>query len=158
MMLLRLCAALALGLLGLIGWQLAPLEPSIVALQMAFTPLRFGEIVHAWPAEHLLLYRQHFALDFVLLLAYAAFGFLLATRTRVFDTLGGVGASVARWCLPLAAVFDATENLLHLWLTEVPRFGVPMVYAAAGCCSLLKWLLLLGFGCLAACALARPRG
>ncbi len=156
MFLLWSCAALALVLFVGITWALAPLDPGILALQMAFTPQRFGEVIHAWPAHHLQLYRQHFVADFVLLLAYAAWGYLLATRTRAFGSLGPVGARFARWCLPLAAVFDALENLLHLWLTEVPRFDVPLVYAVSGSCSLLKWLWMLGFGCLLAYALAKP--
>ena len=155
MLLLWSCAALALTLFGGIAWALAPLDPGILALQMAFTPLRFGEVIHAWPANHLLLYRQHFVADFVLLLAYAALGYLLATRTRAFGAVGQMGKRLARWSLPLAAVFDALENLLHLWLTEVPRFGVPLAYAVSGSCSLLKWLWLLGFGCLLAYALVK---
>ena len=149
------CAALALALLAGIAWWLAPLEPGILALQMAFTPLRFGEVIHAWPAEHLLRYRQHLLPDFVLLLTYATLGYLLARRTRLFAPLGPRATHIATWCWPLAAVFDAAENALHYWLTEVPRFDVPMVYAVSGSCSLLKWLLLLAFGALVALALAR---
>jgi len=146
-------AALAL-LLGLAGYLWA-LKPGIVQLQLAFTPRAFGEIVHAWSPQQLARYRIHLFVDGLLLLSYGAFGYLLVVRTRLFAGAAPWVARLARWVLPLAAVFDATENVLHLWLTQAPRFGVPVVYAVSAGASSIKWLLLFSFGGLVVYALAR---
>lgn len=138
-----------------LSWYLAPLNPGVLALQFAFTPRTFGVIIHLWPAEHLARYRSHLPLDSLLLVAYGSFGYLLATRTKLFATTGPVIRSSATWMLPLAAACDATENALHWWLTEVPRFGVPVPYAAAATAATLKWALVFGFAMLTAYALLR---
>lgn len=155
MFLVWLTGFCALGLIAGLGWYLAPLEPNILVLQFAFTPRAFGEVIHAWPAGHLFRFRAHFPFDYVLLLSYGAFGYLLATRTQVLASLLPPLRRWARWTLPLAAVFDATENVLHLWLTEVPRFGVPLPYLLAATCASAKWLLLLAYALAVAVALAR---
>jgi hypothetical protein len=138
-----------------IACYLAPLQPNIIALQFAHTPAAFAAVIHSWPAEHLARYRSQLVVDFGLLSSYAAFGYLCATRTRVLAGLSTPLRNAARWTLPLAAVFDASENALHLWLTEVPRFGHEAVYLVAASCSAAKWALLLAFGALVALSLLR---
>lgn len=139
---------------GIAGY-LAPLQPNIIVLQFAHTPAAFAAVIHSWPAEHLARYRTQLVVDFGLLFSYGVFGYLCATRTQVLAGLWTRLRSAARWALPLAALFDATENLLHLWLTEVPRFGHPAVYVVAASCSTAKWALLLIFGGLVALSLMR---
>jgi hypothetical protein len=141
---------------GLALW-LAPLEPGIVQLQFAATPRAFAVIVHAWGPEGLARYRAHFAADFALLGCYAVFGSRLARRTALFAGLPMRGRRVAAWALPAAALADAAENTLHLWLTAAPRFGPAWPYALAAACAAAKWLLLIGFAALLAWALARPQ-
>ena len=128
-----------------IAWYLAPLNPSILTLQLAATPKSFGAVVHTWPAEHLARYRNHLPVDCLLLLAYGTLGYQLATRTSVFAALGRSARQAATWALPLAGLFDAVENALHWWLTEVPRFGVPDAYAVAAFAASAKWLLIFAF-------------
>lgn len=147
----------ALGLFAGMAWYLAPLEPGLVALQFAFAPKVFGEIIHFWSEEQLLRFRMHFVADFAFLLAYGLFGYLLATRTRVFHSLPSPLRRLAAWMLPAAALFDATENVLHLWLTEMPRFGVQLPYLAAATCAAIKWLLLLAFTLVLLAAIARSK-
>ncbi|WP_068634962.1 hypothetical protein [Thauera butanivorans] len=154
----RASGLLALVLCGLTAWLVAPLEPGVLTLQFAWTPRGFGEIMHVWPPEHLARYRAHLPLDGMLLLAYGIFGWLLATRTRLFAPLPRVARVVMPFVLPLAAAFDAVENGLHWWLTEVPRFGVPSIYLISTTCSVLKWLLLILFGMLVLWALAFKDG
>ena len=89
MFLVWLTGLSAIGLIAGLGWYLAPLEPDVLVLQFAFTPRAFGEVIHAWPAEHLSRFRAHLAADCALLLSYGAFGFLLATRTPVLAALPG---------------------------------------------------------------------
>ena len=132
-------------------WMVAGLQPGATVLQFAWTPRGFGEIVHVWPPEDLARYRRHLPVDCLLLLAYGSFGWLLATRTALFASLPGR----ARFVLPLAAVFDAVENALHAWLTEMPRFGMHGLYLLSTTCSALKWALLFGFAALVLWALAR---
>lgn len=144
-------AALAL-LLGL-GIFLAPLEPNIVALQLSFSPSAFGAIVHAWGEGGLARYRTHLPWDYLLLLNYGLFGWLLATRTAVLAPYPTWARRMAAWLMPLASAFDAIENALHGWLTQAPRFGLEPIYAASGTVSLLKWLLLMAFAVAVAHAL-----
>jgi hypothetical protein len=131
-----------------IGWWLAPLDPGALALQMGFTGRAFGRVVHAWTIDELARYRAHLAPDTALLLAYGAWGRLLATRCRCFAVLSPGWRRAARWWMPAAAVCDAVENGLHAWLTAVPRLGVTLPYAATALASAMKWLLLLSFALL----------
>lgn len=155
---MRLLAGLGIAIVALFGglaWYLRALEPNVLALQFAFTPRDFGAIIHVWSPEQLARYRAHLPVDGLLLLAYGTWGYLLATRTALLVRLGHCSRRAAAWALPLAALCDATENILHAWLTEVPRFGVPLPYALAAGASSLKWALLLGFGLLVLTAVAR---
>lgn len=136
-------------------WMTAGLQPGVTVLQFAWTPRGFGEIVHVWSPGDLARYRLHLPVDSLLLLAYGSFGWLLATRTALFASLPGRVRVAARFVLPLAAVFDAVENALHAWLTEMPRFGMHGLYLLSTTCSALKWALLFGFAALVLWALAR---
>ena len=154
-MLVWLTGLASMALLGGLAWYLSPLQPGVVALQLAFTPRAFGRIVHGWSSEHLQRYLVHLPVDGLLLVCYGAFGYLLATRTALFRRTSLRVQQGARWLLPLAALFDAVENLMHAWLASAPRFGVPWAYAASATSSSLKWLLLLAFAALVIQALAR---
>jgi hypothetical protein len=156
-MLLWLAGLAALGLFVALACMLAPLRPSILALQFAFTPSAFARVVHAWPDAQLQRYLEHLRWDYLLLSCYAAFGWLLATRSRLFDAQRPALRRAAKWLLPAAAGFDALENALHGWLAAAPRFGVGWLYALSATSSSLKWLLLLAFGALVARALAGTR-
>jgi hypothetical protein len=155
MRLVWLSGTLALLLLGGLAWYLEPLEPGVFALQLAFTPRAFGDIIHLWSAENLARYRIHLLMDFGLILAYSVFGYSLASRVRMFASRSRFWSWFARWCLPCAGALDVVENVLHGWLTEVPRFDVPLVYTVSASCSLAKWLLLAAFALLVAYAAAR---
>jgi hypothetical protein len=138
-----------------IALYLAPLQPGVLALQLASSPRSFAAVVHAWPPEHLQRFRLHLPADFVLLGCYGAFGHLVATRTALFSRCTQGVRQAAALALPVAAAFDAAENALHWWLTEIPRFGVAPAYFIAASCAAMKWLLLLGFALAALLALAR---
>jgi hypothetical protein len=152
-----LSGLIAAVLFACLAWYLAPLKPGVVALQFAFTPKAFGEIVHTWSAGGIAHYRRHLPFDCLLLVAYGAFGYLLATRTNILAGTGRFLRMAATWSLPLAATADAAENALHWWLTAEPRFGVPAVYALAAGSSAAKWLLIAGFGLAVAYAGTRTR-
>jgi hypothetical protein len=141
---------LALALLAGLAVYLSPLKPGVVALQFAFTPAAFGEIISLWSTDDLLRYRRHLPVDFLLLAAYGAFGYLLVTRTSTFGSSGQSLRRLATWLLPLAALFDAAENVLHGWLIEGPHMEVSFAYAASTGFSALKWAMIAGFGLLLA--------
>lgn len=145
----------ALGLFAALLVALAPLEPGVLALQMAHTPRRFGAVVHQWSPAQLARYRAHLPFDGLLLLLYGSFGWLLAAHTRVLASLPPWLQRLAVPWLPAAALCDAIENLLHGWLTEAPRLGVAALYPLSTGCSLLKWFLLAGFALLVVAALWR---
>lgn len=147
--------ALAAVLFVGVSVHLWPLRPGVVALQFAWQPQAFGGIIHFWSEADLARYRSHLPVDMATLLAYGAFGWLLAGRTRFFEALAPAGRTFARYCLPLAALFDAAENGFHWWLTAMPRFDAPLTYLASTTCSTLKWCLLIGFGVTVLRALAR---
>lgn len=145
MRLVWLCGIAAFLLLVGVAWYLAPLDPNFLALQFAFTPRAFAAVVHRWSPDELARYRAHLPADFVLLGCYGSFGYLLVSRSALFAQYRPGARLAARWTLPLAAAFDATENVLHWWLTEVPRFGIASPYFLAATSASLKWLLLVGF-------------
>ena len=100
------------------------------------------------------MYRRFLLVDYAVLLAYGAFGWLLATRTRLFASLSSGAQRLARLCLPLAAALDALENAFHGWLTEMPRFDADLIYQLSALCAALKWGLILGLGVLLLWAVA----
>ena len=145
----------ALALFAWLAWYLAPLAPGALALQLTWSPRAFGEIIHFWSEAELARYRSHLPVDYALLIAYGAFGYLVATRTGIFAARGAVTRRIAAWLLPAAALLDAVENALHWWLTEVPRFGIPLAYATSASCAWGKWLLIIAFLLMCAWAAAR---
>ncbi len=153
------CALLFVGL----GVFLAPLHPSVVALQFTFTPEAFAAVLQTWGPEGVVRFRQHLMLDGLLLLSYGAAGYLAAGRTQLFAPLTN-RVPLAFWALllPIAAAFDAGENLLHWWLTGARAITgtatLPsLTYLAAGVCASIKWLGIAGYtaGALAAKAVSR---
>ena len=146
-------ATLTLGVA--LALYLCPLQPGVLALQFAATPRAFALVVHAWGETGLARYRAHLPWDFVLLASYAAFGWLLARHGGLFGALPPPLRALAAAALPLAAAFDAGENLLHLWLTAAPRFGLAWLYALSAAVATLKWVFVLAFAALVCTALLR---
>lgn len=155
---MRLLVGLGFATMGLfagLAWYLAPLEPSILALQFAFAPRTFGAVIHAWSPEYLARYRAHLPVDGLLLLVYGVWGYSFAIRGRLFVSVGAAMRRAAAWALPAAAAFDAVEDGLHWWLTAEPRFGVPLPYALAATAASCKWILIVAFLGLVVYALTR---
>ena len=108
-----------LSLLLLLGLTvfLLPLQPTIVALQLAFSPASFQAVLRAWQPQGVALFRAHLLPDTVFLLCYGVFGYLLATRTTVFCRFDARLQRALPWLMPVAAGADAFENILHWILT-----------------------------------------
>ena len=143
---LKVVAVACVLLLLSLGVYLAPLQPGVVALQLTWTPESFAAVLQAWGPEGIPRFRRHLPVDGLLLLSYGAMGYLAVARTRFFEPLSTRFATRhVAWLLPLAAVCDAAENLLHWYLTSEAvlshTVGVSAAwYAVAGCCAAGKWL------------------
>ena len=147
--------ALGMAIVGLfmgLGWYLQPLQPSIVALQFTFSPGAFQAVLDAWGPQGMQRFRTHLGFDGALLLCYGAFGYLLVVRGPWFGGFSTLARRHVAILMPLAALFDAVENLLHGHLTSETLVTASVVYGAAGGAASAKWLCLLLFALLCAVA------
>ncbi|WP_138515646.1 hypothetical protein [Rhodoferax bucti] len=138
---------------------LAPLQPSVVALQFTFTPDAFARVLQSWGPEGVQLFRRHLPIDGLLLLSYGAVGYLAVVRTCFFGPLTiRLPVRGLALLLPVAAAFDAAENLLHWTLTGADAGVTPAStgwYLAAGLCASLKWAGIAAFAFAAVIAWVR---
>lgn len=132
----------SLVLLVGLGVYLAPLEPSLVALQLTFDPVAFQRVLAAWRPDGVARFRAHLPLDCVLLLCYGYFGYLLACKTRVFGPLLPTARRWLVWAMPGAAVCDVLENALHGYLTSGALHAPALAYLGAGISASLKFVLI----------------
>jgi hypothetical protein len=146
----------ALALFAGISLYLLPLEPNLLALQFSFTPNGFQAVIAQWQGDGLQRFQWHFWADFALLLCYGLWGYRLISSGAIARQLPPPWRSRAIWLLPLAAVSDAQENLLQLYLLQQPAAPAAL-YALAGMAALLKWLLLGSFALLLVWAWSRQR-
>ena len=100
---------------------------------------------------------MHLVIDDVLLLCYGAFGYLLVQRSAWFGSFSPSTQRRVAALMPLAAVCDAVENLLHGYLTGEGIAAAPAVYGAAGVAASAKWLCLLLFVLLCAVVTGKRR-
>ena len=125
---------------------LSPLQPNIVALQFAFNAEAFRTILGQWGPEGVALFRPHLPVDVVLLVAYGTFGYLLTTRTRVFAEYTSLWRLRVAVLMPVAAVADAAEDLLHWYLTGGHLGGAGLLVPIASAYSALKFAGIAFFG------------
>lgn len=149
------CVLLLLGL----GVYLAPLQPGVVALQFTFTPDAFACVLESWGPEGVQRFRHHLPIDGLLLLSYGAAGYLALLRTCFFAPLKTwLSMRGFALLLPVAAAFDAAENLMHWALTGADAGVTPASagwYLAAGLCASLKWAGIAAFAFAAVIARVR---
>jgi hypothetical protein len=143
--LLRFTGIGALLLFAQMGFLLRGLSPNIMALQLCFSPEAFRHVLEAWSLAGLDAYRRHFPYDFVFLVCYGCFGYLLATGPGVLAQVLSRYSRQARWILPIAAGFDFCENVAHLAMLSMNAVMTPAMVALSGTFSLLKWVLIIGF-------------
>lgn len=125
---------------------LLPLQPNIIALQFAGSATAFAAILNQWGPEGVALFRSHLPLDGVLLILYGAFGYLLTARTQVFTACSPVRRLQLSLLMPVAALADAGENLLHWHLTSGPVDGATWLVPLATTCSAIKFAGIVLFG------------
>ena len=156
---LKLAAVVSALCFGGLAVYLAPLQPGVVALQFTFTPDAFARVLQSWGPESVQQFRHHLPIDGLLLLSYGAAGYLAVVRTCFFNPLTPwLSMRGLALLLPVAAAFDAAENLLHWVLTRADALVTPASagwYLAAGLCASLKWAGMVA--CAFAAVIARVR-
>lgn len=132
---------------------LGPLEPSIFALQLAFTPEAFAAVLAQWGEAGIARYRGHFAFDLLHPFIYAAFGLAWVRRSGLFLSPAWIGTPLAR-ALPIAGACDLVENALHWVMIDMKSAPLPSMTFASATASSVKWGLAAVFSCAMAAALA----
>lgn len=135
----------AAALFAGIAIYLLPLEPSVASLQFTFSESAFMAVLHSWQADGIARFRAHFVADYAMLVCYGAFGYTFARRTLLFGSSSHGRKRLLSWLLPLAALMDAIENALHLYLISAASHATVALFPAAGVVATLKWLLLGAF-------------
>lgn len=137
------------------AYYLRDLQPPLVAAQLTFSRDAFEAVLSTWSAEGIRRFSQHFGADYVFLVAYGAFGWLLGRRLAVRNA---PGAQVLPWLLPVAGVLDFVENVLHQIFVGMRPLGThEVLYFVAGGSALFKFVLVLAFALLAVHAWRRNR-
>jgi hypothetical protein len=143
------------ALLGIgLGVYTRHLRPSIFRAQLTFSEAAFRRTVAQWQPEWQAVFATHFKADYLFLVSYAGFGYfggqhLLADASPLPMPL----AILLLWALPLAAAFDAVENLFHQRFISSEPGSVPSTwFAISGVAAAVKWLLIVVFVVLAVVA------
>ena len=146
----RLLATVTALLFVAMALYTSPLEPSIPALQFTFTEAAFKALLEQWQPADITRFKYHFAIEFPFVLCYGLLGFMIATRTRLFQPFPYSARSLLAWSLPGAAAADAIENLLHWHLVLGHGPFASWLYLVAGIIASSKWLFIAIFiGCAA---------
>lgn len=117
----------------------SPLNPSVPALQFTYSEAAFKAITETWGEAGVDRFKGHFLIDFPFLLCYGLLGYWIVTRTEIFSRLPQPIRTALAWCLPLAALADAVENVLHWHLLSSPGpFGASL-YFTTGAVATIKW-------------------
>jgi hypothetical protein len=143
--------SLAIAMLVGIGIYLAPLKPNILCLQFAISESQFHAVLSKWKPAGVALYENHFPADFLFIAFYATFGYCYARERTSALRSRPLLLPMIKWALPLAAVADVAEDLLHILLLSSVLENFPMVYLMSGISASLKWLgiiiFIVGFFC-----------
>lgn len=153
-----LLGLIAAALFVSIALYLQPLKPNVISLQFTFSESAFLAVLHGWQAEGVARFRAHFVADYALLVCYGAFGYTFARRARVFSSCPSGRKRLLTWALPLAALADAIENVLHLYLSSAASQAAAALFPAAGVAATFKWLLLGMFAAVAVLSLGKRTG
>lgn len=129
---------------AMVAWTW-PLDPGIPALQMTFTEGGFRRVLAQWSSADLERFRLHFLIDYPFLFCYGLLGFKLSTRTKVFARWPRRHRAMLTLALPVAAMADIVENLIHLGLLNASATAPGAIYLVAGIASTIKWSLVVVF-------------
>ena len=147
--LLRLLSATTASLFLAMAIQAAPFEPPIPAIHFTFSESSFRAILAQWKSEGIERLNQHFVIDFLFLISYGTFGYVYARQTGLSSRAKIFIASSFPWMLPVAALLDAAENVLHLYFIRSLDAAPQVLYPIAGVVATSKWLLIATFAVIA---------
>ena len=120
---------------------LGPLDPSIFALQLAFTPEQFWQVIEKWGTNGVSRYQSHFIYDFIHPFIYAALGYVWVRYTTLFLAMSNGANKFFAAALPVAGLCDLVENSIHVYLlSHGSGFGGNLVLVS-GTASSIKWAL-----------------
>lgn len=134
---LRFARMLAIVVFVGIAVYLAPLDPCILKLQFAFDEETFRDILTQWQTEGIARYQSHIPADFLFLFLYGLAGYWFGRECSGKER---EPALLLTWSLPLAAMADAVEDVLHLILTAENTTAMPELYFLSGSAASFKWL------------------
>lgn len=134
----------SIALMLALAVHLRTVKPRIHKAQVTFSESGFRDIVRQWSPDQLAKVRSHFPLDYAFLVAYGGFGLSLATALLHRAALPGPFVTLIwPWVLPLVALCDALENVLHQrFLRGTPGTSPEGLFVLSGCAASAKWVLL----------------
>lgn len=118
---------------------LDPLSPNFFAMQFAFTPERYAEILQAWGPEGIARYRSHFAFDLLHPLLFGTFGWVAVRTSPLFVGMSPARERLMSWLLPWAAGWDYIENSCQLRLLSIPPGTQDWLIPASATSATIKW-------------------
>jgi len=142
---LRILGAVTALLFVTMAIQAAPLEPSIPTIQFSFSEASFNSVLAQWRPSGVERFKWHFAIDFPFLVSYGLFGYALSRYLSFMPGRSPLTAALSSSALPVAAVMDAAENLLHLGFIYAAITIPPALYFVAGVLATFKWTLIAVF-------------
>jgi hypothetical protein len=122
-----------------LAYLLGDLRPNILSLQLTFHAGRYWEILGLWGESGQTAYRGHFGYDGVHAVIYAVFGYLLATRSGLYQATEAQAMARTAWMLPGAALLDLLENLLQLQVLAGPFGAQTAAIPLSALCAACKW-------------------
>jgi hypothetical protein len=143
--LLWLSGIAALVIIGFTMAKVATLRPMVMALQFSYTADAFRQVLAQWQEPGIAIYRSHFTFDYAFMSCYGLFGYLLARQTTAFDGLRSRWAARAAWAMPIAAVCDGAEDLMHFLLLSSPDRITAATVGISATFTTVKWLHVLVF-------------
>lgn len=120
---------------------IGPLDPSFMAMQFAFSPTRYAEILAAWGPVGIERYRSHFVFDLMHPLIFAALGWIAVRTSPVFEGLSPRRERILSWLLPVAAGLDYIENTCQLKRLSAPPGTGEWLIPTSAACATIKWTL-----------------
>jgi len=141
----RLVGIVAAVLFVAMAIQAAPLQPSIPTIQFTFSEASFKSVLAQWGPSGISRFKWHFAIDFPFLLSYGLFGRLLGQDRVLRRTDSRSRRMLLVWSLPIAAVLDGGENMLHLSFVFAAVTLPAWLYLTAGVIATAKWGLIVVF-------------
>ncbi len=112
-----------------------------INMQITLNKDTFVKIINSWNANQISEYHSHFYLDFLFLIFYSLLMFSIVSRFYIHAKVENRG--VLFLILPFViAVFDAIENIFHIYFFTVNYKMPSYMVMISGIFSIQKWVFL----------------